>query len=133
VLSERQVSARFSGRDVLGEAGLAPEAGAELHSRRLRAFRVTDVGCHIHNIASAIERHKQDTVVISHHEVVGGDDVVPAGGGRESKRVLWLNPELPGAWGFGDSAMRDYEPHVTRAVVAYNLESLRKVVDELVL
>jgi uncharacterized protein with von Willebrand factor type A (vWA) domain len=52
---------------------------------------------------------------------------------RRAKRVLWLNPELPGAWGFGDSAMRDYEPHVTRAVVAYNLESLRKVVDELVL
>ena len=52
---------------------------------------------------------------------------------RRARRVLWLNPELPGAWGFGDSAMRDYEPHVTRAVVAYNLESLRKVVDELVL
>jgi len=50
-----------------------------------------------------------------------------------AKRVLWLNPELPGAWGFGDSAMRDYEPHVTRAVVAYNLESLRRVVDDLVL
>ncbi len=52
---------------------------------------------------------------------------------RRAKRVLWLNPELPGAWGFGDSSMRDYEPHVTRTVVAYNLESLRKVVDELVL
>jgi uncharacterized protein with von Willebrand factor type A (vWA) domain len=50
-----------------------------------------------------------------------------------ARRVLWLNPELPGAWGFGDSAMRDYEPHVTRAVVAYNLESLRRVVDDLVL
>jgi uncharacterized protein len=52
---------------------------------------------------------------------------------RRARRVLWLNPELPGAWGFGDSAMREYEPHVTRAVVAYNLESLRKVVDELIL
>jgi uncharacterized protein with von Willebrand factor type A (vWA) domain len=52
---------------------------------------------------------------------------------RRAKRVLWLNPELPGAWGFGDSAMRDYEPHVSRAVVAFNLESVRKVVDELVL
>jgi uncharacterized protein with von Willebrand factor type A (vWA) domain len=52
---------------------------------------------------------------------------------RRAKRVLWLNPELPGAWGFGDSAMRDYEPHVTRTVVAFNLESLRKVIDELVL
>ena len=52
---------------------------------------------------------------------------------RRAKRVLWLNPELPGAWGFGDSAMREYEPHVTRTVVAFNLESLRKVVDDLVL
>jgi uncharacterized protein len=52
---------------------------------------------------------------------------------RRAKRVLWLNPELPGAWGFGDSAMREYEPHCDRVVVAYNLESLRKVVDELVL
>ncbi len=50
-----------------------------------------------------------------------------------AKRVLWINPEVPGAWGFGDSAMRDYEPHCTKVVVAHNLESLRKVVDELVL
>ena len=52
---------------------------------------------------------------------------------RRARRVLWLNPELPGAWGFGDSAMRVYEPHCDKVVVAYNLESLRKVVDELVL
>ncbi len=45
VLSECQVSARLSRRKVLVEAGLTPEAGAELHSRRLGAFRVTDVGC----------------------------------------------------------------------------------------
>jgi uncharacterized protein with von Willebrand factor type A (vWA) domain len=48
-----------------------------------------------------------------------------------AKRVLWLNPEAPAAWGFGDSAMRDYEPHCDRVVVAHNLESLRKVVDDL--
>jgi hypothetical protein len=52
---------------------------------------------------------------------------------RRAKRLLWINPEVPGAWGFGDSAMRDYEPHCTKIVVAYNLESLRKVVDDLVL
>src|SRR5262249_47917803 len=52
---------------------------------------------------------------------------------RRAKRLLWLNPELPGAWGFGDSAMRDYEPHTTRTIVAYNLETLRKVIDDLVL
>jgi uncharacterized protein len=52
---------------------------------------------------------------------------------RRAKRLLWLNPEQPAAWGFGDSAMRDYEPHCDRVVVAHNLESLRKVVDGLVL
>ncbi len=52
---------------------------------------------------------------------------------RRAKRLLWLNPELPGAWSLGDSAMRDYEPHCDRVVVAYNLESLHKVVDELVI
>jgi hypothetical protein len=72
VLSKRQVSARLSGRDVLVKAGLTPEAGAELHSRRLRAFCVTDVGCKIRNVAGAIQRHKQDTVVVSHHKVLGG-------------------------------------------------------------
>ena len=58
VLSEGEVSARLSRRDVLVEAGLAPEAGAELHARRLGAFRVTDVDCQIRNIAGAIQRHK---------------------------------------------------------------------------
>jgi hypothetical protein len=51
---------------------------------------------------------------------------------RKARRLLWLNPELPGAWGFGDSAMREYEPHCDKVIVAYNLESLRKVVDDLV-
>jgi len=52
---------------------------------------------------------------------------------RRAKQLLWLNPEAPAAWGFGDSAMREYEPHCDRVVVVYNLESLRKVVDELVM
>ena len=50
-----------------------------------------------------------------------------------AKRLLWLNPESPAAWGFGDSAMRDYEPHCDKVVVAHNLESLRKVIDDLTL
>lgn len=50
-----------------------------------------------------------------------------------ARRVLWLNPEPPSGWAFGDSAMRDYEPHVTRVEVVTNLESLHKVVDRLVL
>jgi hypothetical protein len=50
-----------------------------------------------------------------------------------ARRVLWLNPEPPLSWGFGDSAMRDYEPYCTRVEVVNNLASLAKVVDTLVL
>jgi uncharacterized protein with von Willebrand factor type A (vWA) domain len=50
-----------------------------------------------------------------------------------AKRVLWLNPEPPPSWAFGDSAMRDYEPHCDRVETVNNLASLAKVVDTLVL
>ena len=50
-----------------------------------------------------------------------------------ARRVLWLNPEPPLSWAFGDSAMRDYEPHCDRVEVVNNLASLKRVVDGLVL
>jgi uncharacterized protein with von Willebrand factor type A (vWA) domain len=50
-----------------------------------------------------------------------------------ARRVLWLNPEPPVSWSFGDSAMRDYEPHCDRVEVVNNLASLARVVDTLVL
>ena len=50
-----------------------------------------------------------------------------------AKHVLWLNPEQPASWMFGDSAMRDYQPHVTRVEVVHNLDSLRRIIDQLVL
>ncbi|MSP62636.1 MAG: VWA domain-containing protein [Myxococcales bacterium] len=49
-----------------------------------------------------------------------------------AKRVLWLNPEPPLSWAFGDSAMRDYEPHCDRVEVVNNLSSLKRVVDSLI-
>jgi uncharacterized protein len=52
---------------------------------------------------------------------------------RKAKRLIWINPETPASWGFGDSVMREYEPHCDRICVAVHLESLRKVVDDLVL
>jgi hypothetical protein len=79
MLSELDSSARLLRRDVLLEADLAPEAGAELHLHRLGAFRVTDACCHIRNFAGMIQRHKQHTVVVSHDKVVGGDNVLAAG------------------------------------------------------
>ncbi|MFO0654947.1 MAG: VWA domain-containing protein [Polyangia bacterium] len=50
-----------------------------------------------------------------------------------ARHVLWLNPEQPSSWSFGDSAMRDYLPHVSRAETVTNLQSLRRVIDELLL
>jgi len=50
-----------------------------------------------------------------------------------ARHVLWLNPEQPSSWMFGDSAMRDYLPHISRAEVVTNLASLKRVIDELVL
>ena len=51
---------------------------------------------------------------------------------RRARQVLWLNPEPPPAWGFGDSAMREYAPLCDRVAVARDLDSLRAVVDDLV-
>jgi hypothetical protein len=50
-----------------------------------------------------------------------------------ARRLLWLNPEPPGSWSFGDSAMRDYEPFCDRVESVGNLAQLTRVVDELVL
>jgi uncharacterized protein with von Willebrand factor type A (vWA) domain len=52
---------------------------------------------------------------------------------ERARRVLWLNPEPPASWAFGDSAMRDYEPYCDRVETVSNLASLAKVVDTLVL
>ncbi len=52
---------------------------------------------------------------------------------RRAKQVVWLNPEPPAAWGFGDSAMREYQPHCDEVVVVHDLDSLRRVVDRLVM
>src|SRR6185503_15517881 len=51
---------------------------------------------------------------------------------RRARQIVWLNPEPPPVWGFGDSAMRDYAPHCDRIAVARDLDSLRDVIDDLV-
>ena len=51
---------------------------------------------------------------------------------RRARQIVWLNPEPPPVWGFGDSAMRDYAPYCDRVAVARDLDSLREVVDQLV-
>jgi len=52
---------------------------------------------------------------------------------NKAKNVIWLNPESPGAWGFGDSVMDRYLPHVDVAEECRNLRQLNRVIDRLVL
>jgi hypothetical protein len=47
--------------------------------------------------------------------------------------VVWLNPENPSAWGFGDSVMDKYLPFCDVAEECRNLRQLSKIVDSLLL
>jgi uncharacterized protein with von Willebrand factor type A (vWA) domain len=51
----------------------------------------------------------------------------------KAKNVVWLNPESPSAWGFGDSVMDAYLPHCDVAEECRNLRQLSRVVDDLLL
>jgi hypothetical protein len=51
----------------------------------------------------------------------------------KAKNVVWLNPESPSAWGFGDSVMDRYLPHCDLAEECRNLRQLSAMVDRLVL
>lgn len=52
---------------------------------------------------------------------------------NKAKNVVWLNPESPSAWGFGDSVMDKYLPSVDIAEECRNLRQLSRIVDKLVL
>jgi hypothetical protein len=52
---------------------------------------------------------------------------------NKAKNVIWINPEAPGAWGFGDSVMDRYLPYVDMAEECRNLKQLSRLVDRLVL
>ncbi|MFB0976287.1 MAG: VWA domain-containing protein, partial [Myxococcota bacterium] len=51
----------------------------------------------------------------------------------KAKNVVWLNPESPSAWGFGDSVMNRYLPYTDIAEECRNLRQLAKVVDSIIL
>ncbi len=51
----------------------------------------------------------------------------------KARNVIWINPESPGAWGFGDSVMDKYLPHCDVAAECRNLKQLSRMVDRLVL
>ena len=52
---------------------------------------------------------------------------------NKAKNVVWLNPESPSAWGFGDSVMDKYRPHINVAEECRNLKQLNAVIDKLIL
>ena len=52
---------------------------------------------------------------------------------QKAKNVVWLNPESPSAWGFGDSVMNQYLPYTDLAEECRNLKQLSSMVDRLIL
>ena len=52
---------------------------------------------------------------------------------NKAKNVVWLNPESPSAWGFGDSVMDKYLPYCDVAEECRNLRQLTAMVDRLLL
>ncbi|MGI9590356.1 MAG: vWA domain-containing protein [Myxococcota bacterium] len=52
---------------------------------------------------------------------------------NKAKNVLWLNPESPSAWGFGDSVMDKYLPATDIAEECRNLKQLSGMIDRLIL
>jgi len=51
----------------------------------------------------------------------------------KAKDVIWLNPENPNAWGFGDSVMDQYMPFVDIAEECRNLRQLSSLIDRMIL
>ena len=52
---------------------------------------------------------------------------------QKAKNVLWLNPESPSAWGFGDSVMDKYLPYTDVAEECRNLRQLTAMIDRMIL
>ena len=52
---------------------------------------------------------------------------------NKAKNLVWLNPESPSAWGFGDSVMDRYMPYCDIVEECRNLRQLSKIVDQIVL
>jgi uncharacterized protein with von Willebrand factor type A (vWA) domain len=50
---------------------------------------------------------------------------------RRARRLIWLNPELPGQWGTDDSDMLTYEPLCDAVYTVRNMAQLSAAVDRL--
>ena len=95
--------------------------------RIARRTFLADIGMGFTGLALGSMLHR-DTVASASHIRAPGSHFTP-----RAKNVIWINPESPGAWGFGDSVMDKYLPYTDIAEECRNLKQLTRLVDRLVL
>jgi hypothetical protein len=49
----------------------------------------------------------------------------------KSKRIVWLNPELPALWGFGDSVINQYRPFCTSLTHCATVADIERAIDDI--
>jgi uncharacterized protein with von Willebrand factor type A (vWA) domain len=52
---------------------------------------------------------------------------------QKAKKIIWLNPESPVSWGFGDSEMDKYMRYCDMVEECRNLKQLTAIVDKIIL
>jgi len=48
-----------------------------------------------------------------------------------SKRIVWLNPEIPQLWGFGDSCIYQYKPFCTTLTHCATVADIERAIDDI--
>ena len=48
-----------------------------------------------------------------------------------AKRIVWLNPELPSLWGFGDSVIFQYKPFCTTLTHCATVADIERAIDDI--
>lgn len=48
-----------------------------------------------------------------------------------SKRIVWLNPEMPSLWGFGDSVINQYRPFCTTLTHCATVADIERAIDDI--
>jgi hypothetical protein len=48
-----------------------------------------------------------------------------------SKRIVWLNPELPALWGYGDSCIQQYRPFCTTLTHCATVVDIERAIDDI--
>jgi hypothetical protein len=48
-----------------------------------------------------------------------------------TKRIVWLNPELPALWGYGDSCIPQYRPFCTTLTHCATVTDIERAIDDI--